>query len=231
MISGYSGIGGLLWPAFFCVWYNISKTIGGIMASFSQQMSKALKLIDPKKVNAAARGGLKKNRKKFAFDFANYMKKKTGLKRSIADIVKRLFFVFPSPKTFPEGTVDRIKVNNTQFSFLNFPNKIRQRRRKDGTFGSQQVLDGINIGKGFKGYQGVFVKKLGGNLLPLRSGKAGNIKSMQVNAYNIIANNESNFEAATNEYSKDVMVEIGKRMIRAMHKQVNKKVKFKVSKG
>ena len=205
------------------------------MASFSQQMSKALKLIDGKKVNTAARGALKKNRKNFAYDLAAFMKKETGLLRSIQTIVNRLKFK-ANPKTYQAGVSDDIFIRHTQFSFLAFPHKIKQKRRKSGSLSSATVLESVNIGKGFKKYEGVFIGRgAENNKLPFRrtSPTAGrnSIKSMQVNSYNMITNNSDKFNQWSSDYSIQVMTEMGRRMIRAMARQANKKVKFNVGKG
>ena len=205
------------------------------MGSFSQEMAKALKLIDVKKVNSAARGSLKKNRKNFAYELATFLKKETGLKRSIQKIVDRLKFK-ANPRTYGAGVTDDIFIRHTQFSFLAFPHKVKQKRRKSGSFSSATILESVNTGKGDRKYEGVFIARgAENNLLPFRrtSPTAGkhSIESMQVNAYNMIVNNSDKFNQWSTNYSTEVMTEMGKRMIRAMARQVNKKVKFKVSKG
>lgn len=205
------------------------------MGSFSQEMAKALNLLPHTKIKSAARGGLKKNRKKFVYSLATFLKKETKLRRTVQKIADRLGFK-PNPRAYDGGVVDNIFISNTQFSFLAFPHKIKQKRRKSGSFSSARALESVNVGKGFKKYDGVFVARgKNNNLLPFRrknpSDNRSKLKSMQVNSYNMIVNNSDKFNNWSSDYSIAVATEMGKRMIRAMARQVNKKVKFKIDKG
>jgi hypothetical protein len=196
------------------------------MASFSEEMAKALKIVTGKQIQRASRAALKKFNPDFEKDMYKEAKK-FGLLRSFATFVKRMKFG-STPKETNQGVTQSIFVRDTQFTFLAFPAKIKQFRRKNGTFGKRRIVEGVKVGTKFRSYQGISIANFNGREVPVRSKRGGGIESMKVNIYNIIANNESNFENATDDYAKNVMVDIGKRMIRAAARKLNKRVRFKV---
>jgi len=215
------------------------------MANFSNEMAKALKLITNKQAMRASRSALKKQRPLFNSEIAKYMKDKLKLDRSVGEIEDRISFKNPSPKEINGHIVDQLYVDKARFSFLDFPHKIVQRRRKDGSISTRRVMTAVNIGRGFQAYKGIFVENIKGSKElalrrkdpnrpePLSTRTRGNrgTTSMEMNAFAAIALNQGKFEASTDDYVNGLLKDLGKRMIRAMYRKVNKKVKFKLSKG
>jgi len=203
------------------------------MANFNEEMRKALNFVTKKQVARASRAVLTKYRKNFIIGLFDFAKNNFKFQRGAQKFADKFQFN-KAPEETPNGATDSILVRNPQFSFLAFPNKQRQVRRKNGTFGKRRVVEAVDVGKGFRSYQGVTVANFQGNLVPVRTKKEGFFKkkakaeSMQVNLVNMIVNKPSNFEAATKEYSLLLMTDLGKRIIRAAARRLNKKVKFKV---
>ena len=200
------------------------------MASFEQEIKKALQFVTPKQFSRAAVGALKKGRPVWYENAYAFAKSFFGLKRSKATFEERMPFKRSNPiQRQSGGAVDPIFIENSQFSFLSVPNKVRNARRKDGTFGKRRVLESAQIGKKFKAYRGVFVQKINGVDVPLRRSEDGKLKSMNINLYNAQYNNSDNFGKASSKYSVFVMQDLSKRVIRAAYRRLNKKIKLKVN--
>jgi len=209
--------------------YNVSKE-RYVMATFEQQIKKALQFVTPKQFSRAAVGALKKGRPVWYEDAYSFAKSYFGLKRSKATFQDRMPFEKSNPiQRQNGGAVDPIFIKNSQFSFLSVPHKVTNARRKDGTFGKRRVLESVQIGPKFKRYQGVFIQKINGVDVPLRRSANGKIKSMNINLYNAEYNNSSNFDKASSKYSVSVMQDLSKRVIRAAYRRLNKKIKLKVN--
>lgn len=221
--------------------------------SFSQEFKEALEFISPRSLQGSVSTALKRSRKVFNKDVSKFIKKESKLKRTLSAI-RRRFDWRPKPKRIETAVIDFNDIENTQFSFLAFPgrtskwklldpkkrrkgnkNRATKLRRKNDP---RRVLTQVNVGKGFKKLDGVFIARgngdvdQGGNLLPFRRDKGSKrdkYKSQKQNVFNATLRNEQKLTRSTETYNKNVMRLIAESVLKKAAKKLAKTVPLDVS--
>ena len=213
------------------------------MSDFGREVQKALRFVTDKQLIAICLSSLNSGRKLLQGDLAKSTKQTTGLKRSLKVIRDRIAYAFGKPIVRGMSAIDRIGIQRNQFSFLAFKTKLANRklpkkrrgkpRRLSGS-PKQKVLLGVTIGSKFQSYEGVFIGKgKGGSVLPFRrinqDDNNSKLETMQVNALNIIINNDANLKRAGKNYIDKLRERITKRVKQRAKKEIERrKLKLKV---
>lgn len=219
------------------------------MSDFGRDVQKALRFVTDKQLIAICLSSLNSSRKLLKSDLAKAVKSETGVKRPLKKIRDRIKFAFSRPKQIGKIAFDLINVSSGQFSFLAFKNKKANRKLPKKTRGKarrlsgsprQKVLLGVTVGSKFKSYQGVFIGKSKGGestggkpVLPFRrinpDQNQSKLETMQVNALNIVINNDANLKKAGKNYLDKVRERISKKILQRAKKEIERRnLKLKV---
>jgi len=206
--------------------------------SLSDEIAKALSLIDGKTVANRSAAVLRKNKAFLIDEMSEYIISKFKIDKGFLKFKGNLF---------KSKNIQKLKAGASQLYFafgasmnlLAFPHKIAARRRKDGTVTSRRVLKSVDIGLGFTSMENskVFVEQGNGGIkLAMRrkdttAREVGRKEPLFVpisNPVSIMTDNPKMVEDATKNYTDRVLLDLGKRLVREMYKRANKRVKFKV---